>query len=679
MSDLVTINKTLLEQNKILKEAQGGSATAQAKAAENAAEAKTYDTELLSTIKEIHTSLASSFAGASKGDKKSGGLLSGLLGGIGGGIGAIAKSIGSIGLKFGIGMGALGAGIAAFMIALGGADVLVGLMGNGENLKVLIQNFFGAFSLETSLMMGGIIGLAILAGRLKVTATQMAFGMTGIGAGIAGFFLGILLADGVAKLGEMMMLDGKSIAKLIGNFSMAFEKSGKTGVLLITSILGVGALLSLNPAKTLAGALTGALGIAAGMTGMGFGLAGFFLGILAGDGLAKLGDMISLDGSSIAKLIDNFVGAFAKHGVAGVSVLISLLSVGAIVGLIGAVPLAGAVAAGGAALGIAAGMTGIGMGIAGFAFGLLSADGISRLGEMAGLDGKSLAKLLDNFITAFAGDPKRMVVLTGLLAVGALGAFNPAAGPGIAAALTGLGLGIAGFAAGFLVGDLFAKIGKGLGLDGKSLGNLLENIGIGIGKFIGGLGAGTMAALKNLDVDRLKQLGEGMLALGLGLAAFIAAQIAGGVSGAVGGAVNMVKGWFGSEKSKGPIEQVIDVVDKIDPAKLDRLKLLGEGMFHLGKGLAAFASADTSKIGQNILAMEKIGSMDDSSFDQAVAFGTRAQENKTIDFATKSAMNVSGGNVVVNNDNSVINNDNRNSTISQTSVAAKLEPVAPKE
>ena len=33
MAELADINKTLLEQNKILKESQGGSATARAKAA----------------------------------------------------------------------------------------------------------------------------------------------------------------------------------------------------------------------------------------------------------------------------------------------------------------------------------------------------------------------------------------------------------------------------------------------------------------------------------------------------------------------------------------------------------------------------------------------------------------------------------------------------------------------
>jgi len=402
-------------------------------------------------------------------------------------------------------------------------------------------------------------------------------------------------------------------------------------------------------------------------------VAGFFLGILAADGVAKLGEMVSLDGNSLNKLISNFVGAFAGHGKEGVAVLISLLSVGALVGLIGSVPIVGAVAAGGAALGIAAGMTAVGMGIAGFAFGLISADGIGRLGEMASLDGKSLAKVLDNFISAFAGDKKRMLVLTGLLGVAALGSFNPAAGPGMAAALTGLGAGLVGFIGAFLIGDFIAKLAGFMSLDGSSLGNLLENIGIGIGKFIGGLGASALKALEKLDVSRLAVLGEAMLSLGLGLAAFVAAQAAGAVTGAVGGVVNSITSFFGSEETKGPIQKIIDVADSINVSSLDKLKLLGDGMFHLGKGLAAFAGADASSVNKNILAMQDIGKMEiGQSFDKIIDAGTQSQENKTIDFAQKSAMNVSGGQVTINNDNSVINNDNRNSSISQTSVAAKI-------
>ena len=67
MSSLAAINKTLLKQNKLLKESVGGSATAVAKAAEDKAESKTYDTEVLSTLKSIRDALGGSAGGGGGG------------------------------------------------------------------------------------------------------------------------------------------------------------------------------------------------------------------------------------------------------------------------------------------------------------------------------------------------------------------------------------------------------------------------------------------------------------------------------------------------------------------------------------------------------------------------------------------------------------------------------------
>ena len=654
-----TFNDLLAELksvNKSIKDSSGESATGRAKESEQAAERKVYDEALLGTLKSIQETLGKNFKAVSSGDKKSGGLIAGLLGGIGSAVGAVFKAVAKIGVGFAVGMGALGAGIAAFLLALKVGDSVAGLLsfvGEGENLKTLIQNFFGAFSPETALMMGGIIGLSILAGKLKVTPLEMAGGMTAIGAGIAGFFGGILLADGLAKLGDMAGLNGASLATLISNFTGAFASQGAAGVSTLVAILGVGALSALVPGNSMKSAGVNALKIAAGMTGLGFGIAGFFLGVMAGDGIAKLGQMISLDGKSLSTLIGNFVSAFASQGAAGVGVLVSLLGVGALTGLIGAVPIAGAVAAGGAALGIAAGMTAIGMGIAGFAFGLLSADGISRLGEMAGLDGKSLGKLIDNFVTAFASSKTRMAVLAGLLAVGALGAFNPAAGPGIAAALTSLGLGIAGFVGGFLLGDLAAKFGEFVGLDGKSFGNLLENIGSGIGRFLGSLGAGAVSALNDVDPDRLGKLGKGIADLGVGILAFATGSAVGGAAGVIGGAIDAIKGLFGFGKEKSPLEKIADFAARKD-INVPRLKELGIGVFHLGKGLQAFAAVDPERVQKNI---------------DAIAGGTFSKglgdlSNQDMKLLTSMSMNqMSAGLAGGGEAGTIINNDNRTITI----------------
>ena len=140
------LNVTLKEINKGIKDSSGESATSRAKNAEQAAERKVYDEAVLGTLKSIQETLGKNFQTISSGDKKSGGLIAGLLGGIGSAVGAVFKAVAKIGVGFAVGMGALGAGIAAFLLALGAADTLLGFMGEVENLKTLIQNFFGAFS-----------------------------------------------------------------------------------------------------------------------------------------------------------------------------------------------------------------------------------------------------------------------------------------------------------------------------------------------------------------------------------------------------------------------------------------------------------------------------------------------------------------------------------------------------
>ena len=59
-------------------------------------------------------------------------------------------------------------------------------------------------------------------------------------------------------------------------------------------------------------------------TAMGFGLAGFFTGIMAGDFMAKKGaEAAGLDGKTLSTLMGNFLGAF--KGATGVTVLMSFV------------------------------------------------------------------------------------------------------------------------------------------------------------------------------------------------------------------------------------------------------------------------------------------------------------------------------------------------------------------
>ena len=129
----------------------------------------------------------------------------------------------------------------------------------------------------------------------------MAGCMTGIGAGIAGFSLGILLGEGAAKLGAMAKLDGGNLATLLSNFMGAFDGIG---------FVALGALIT-------AGAVLGAsMGPAAletvplGMGAIGAGIAAFMVPLVAADWIASFGtgENLKVLLSNVGQAIGGFIG-----------------------------------------------------------------------------------------------------------------------------------------------------------------------------------------------------------------------------------------------------------------------------------------------------------------------------------------------------------------------------------
>ena len=398
MADLSDVVKSLKTVDDTLKEPAKKSASdveRENEAARDAKASKEIQQDILATLK-------AGVGGATQANKKQGGLISGLLGGLGAGIGAIGKAVSKIGPKFVLGMASLGLGIVAFMVGLGGGATIAQYAGlDGEGLKTLVGNTFGAFSGTDLVAVGAIIVAAMGLEKAKVSKMGVILGMGAIGAGIAAFTLGILLADGFSSLGAL----------------------------------------------------------------------------------------IGLDGSSLNKLLTNVFGAFK-----GVSIAV--------------------------------------------------------LGTM-------------------------------LIAAGAIGIGGAA---GAAAAILGmgtLGAGIAAFTIGLKAADFIASLGGG---DGSSLKKLLINVGEAIGGFVGGIGKGVFDQLKDLDAEKLVQLGKGIAGIGIGIAAFGA----GSVVGVIGGAMEGLGSFFGV---KSPIQKIIEIsADKRINAK--RLKELGEGIGPLGQGLAGFSGLD---------------------------------------------------------------------------------------
>jgi hypothetical protein len=435
-----------------------------------------------------------------------------------------------------LGMGAIGAGISVFLLALGGAGKIAELSGfDGKALNALVKNVFGAFGGTDLVVMASIIAAAVGLEKTKTTKAGVILGMGAIGAGIGAFLLAL---GGAGKIGELAGFDGKALNALVKNTFGAF--SG-TDMVVMGAIIG--AAMGIDKAKV------SKVGVVLGMGAIGGGIAAFTLGILAAEGFSSLGALIGLDGKSLKKLIGNFFEAFETVGISG---LVTLLTAGA---LAGAIP--------GGAIAVVKGMTAIGAGIAGFSIGLLAAEGFATLGKMLGLDGSALKVLLSNVgegIGGFIGgigkgvfeqlqdlDADKLVQL----------------GKGIA----GIGIGIAAFGAGTaigVVGGVVGALGSFFGVK-SPIDTIIE-----------------LSKDKDIDAKRLAELGGALEPLGKGLAAFSGFSMSGGMIG------------------DSDLESFIKVIAKIGDSDvvIDKTKMeaLAAGLTPLGTAISGFANVDIAKI-----------------------------------------------------------------------------------
>ena len=378
-----------------------------------------------------------------------------------------AVAAGIVGFAGGILIGEVAAGYG--LKTLGGMD--------GGALAGLLNSFFGALTPESAAGMGIVVTLAAAAAALKTSGTRMAGMMTGIGAGIAGFAGGILIGSAIAGKGleAMGALDTTSLTSLLHGFFTAITPEIAAGMGIIVTLAGLAATLKITP-----------LQMAGGMTAIGAGIAGFSLGILLGEGAAKLGAMAELDGSNLKTLMQNFMGAFDGVGFA----------------VLGALIVAGAAL--GATMGPAAlvtvplGMGAIGAGIAAFMVPLVAADWIAGFGS-----GENLKVLLSNvgqaiggFIGGIGSGIFKQLETIDTEKLGALGT-----------GIKDLGLGMMAFAGGQaagVVGGVMESVGSFFGQDSP-----LEKIA-------------ELSKDKDINVARLQELGLGIRSLAEGMSSFAA-------------------------------------------------------------------------------------------------------------------------------------------------------------
>ena len=214
-------------------------------------------------------------------------------------VGLVAKNPTSIGTA----MAAMGAGISGFFIGLAVGDAALSWIGaDYTGLTKALKGFDSAVQAltpESMTALGAILGVSMGIGALtdESTKVKMVTGVAAVTAGIGAFFLGFAGMDAAAKkLGE-----GDSVKKLMTNFAGAIGALDKQSMIALGGIMAIGGLFGAVP-----GGLAVATGAAIGMGLIGAGIAAFFL---AFDGLAKVGSIIGVDGSSTKTLVTNMADA----------------------------------------------------------------------------------------------------------------------------------------------------------------------------------------------------------------------------------------------------------------------------------------------------------------------------------------------------------------------------------
>ncbi len=277
------------------------------------------------------------------------------------------------------GLGAAGAGLGAFFLALAGAEVIMTKFGAGDNIKSLLTNLaegLSAFSTKEFLALGTVLAAGALFGSAGGVeeAIQAGVGITAMGAGLAGFLIAMSGADAaINALGG----DGSSLVPLLSNIADAIGAFNNTSLVALGSVLGAGAGL---------GMLFGVgkvVGANIGIVAIGAGIAGFLSALSGADWAAsKLG----ADGSNVTALLKNVGEALGSLTSGNFIALGAAMGSG---GALGALFLKDPRVLAGATLGIVA----IGVGIAGFLGALSAADWVA--GKL-GSNGENIGPLLSN-------------------------------------------------------------------------------------------------------------------------------------------------------------------------------------------------------------------------------------------------------------------------------------------
>lgn len=488
--------------------------------------------ERLTLFQEIKDSLSkiadntASTGGGDGGNRRGGGFLSGL------GVGAI----GAVG-----GIATLGLAIPAFFGAMQAGEYGLDALNtnfNFENIKKAALGFTDIITeipKEGLITLGGLLAVATFSGNPLKTA----LGFSLLGAAIPGFFGGLQVGEyGLSALNADFNFENikKAVAGFVG---IVGEVPNSLDGAKVAGLLGVGILLGATKG------VTGALGVAAGMTAIGAGISGFFGGFALGEyAISKLGD---IDYTGIKSSILNFGDTINALDAEAEIKLAALLGTG---GLVGKLTSFGTQAQ------IVTGMASIGAGIGGFFTGFNVMGSIS---SALGIDGSKTKTLMTNFsegIAALDDDAfKSLAAVMGIAGVAAL--FGPAGAGVTAVASTLMGVIGAGIGAFFLGFDGITSLGGVLGVNGSSTKLLMSNLADGLNA----LGE------VNVGESSMRAVAGGLTALGPAILLFLGTKGLGGLidtASDIGGGIKKGFNWLiGGDGVTPLLEEIAQSIEPI--------------------------------------------------------------------------------------------------------------------
>ena len=179
---------------------------------------------------------------------------------------------------------------------------------------------FDGVSDKGLIVMGALLAAGATMGALLSPASllKVPLGMTALGAGIAGFFGGLSLAESlmekVSDWTGAKVSDGATLSTFMQNFAKALDGMSDKSLKILGGMLVAGAAIGV----ALPG--VGPLGVALGMTALGAGLAGFFAGLSMADFVASkagTGENLKQLMTNLGEGIGGFIGGIAGGAMKG--------------------------------------------------------------------------------------------------------------------------------------------------------------------------------------------------------------------------------------------------------------------------------------------------------------------------------------------------------------------------